>query len=54
MAWMIRPHRAARFLCIVRWILDGDVSGAIGFRWQAGTADLPAYVLGHIGFSVVP
>jgi predicted acetyltransferase len=44
----------ARLPSIVRWIWDGDVSGAIGFRWQAGTADLPAYVLGHIGFSVVP
>ncbi len=30
------------------------MSGAIGFRWQAGTAELPSYVLGHIGFSVVP
>lgn len=44
----------ARLPSIVRWIWDGDVSGAIGFRWQAGTAELPPYVLGHIGFSVVP
>jgi len=44
----------ARLPSIVRWIWDGDVSGAIGFRWQAGTAKLPPYVLGHIGFSVVP
>lgn len=44
----------ARLPSMVRWIWDGDVSGAIGFRWQAGTAELPPYVLGHIGFSVVP
>ncbi|MFM0284808.1 GNAT family N-acetyltransferase [Paraburkholderia sediminicola] len=44
----------ARLPSTVRWIWDGDVSGAIGFRWQAGTAELPPYVLGHIGFSVVP
>jgi len=43
-----------RLPSIVRWIWDGDVSGAIGFRWQAGTAELPPDVLGHIGFSVVP
>ncbi len=44
----------ARLPSIVRWIWDGDVSGAIGFRWQAGTTELPPNVLGHIGFSVVP
>jgi predicted acetyltransferase len=44
----------ARLPSIVRWIWDGDVCGAIGFRWQAGTAELPPYVLGHIGFSIVP
>jgi len=44
----------ARLPGIVRWIWDGDISGAIGFRWQAGTAELPPYVLGHIGFSIVP
>jgi predicted acetyltransferase len=44
----------ARLPSIVRWIWDGEVSGAIGFRWQVGTAELPSYVLGHIGFSVVP
>ncbi|WP_321788304.1 MULTISPECIES: GNAT family N-acetyltransferase [Paraburkholderia] len=44
----------ARLPSIVRWIWDGDFSGAIGFRWQPGTAELPQYVLGHIGFSVVP
>lgn len=44
----------ARLPSIVRWTWDGDFSGTIGFRWQAGTAELPPYVLGHIGFSVVP
>ncbi len=44
----------ARLPSVVRWIWDGDVSGAIGFRWQAGTTELPPNVLGHIGFSVVP
>lgn len=31
----------ARLPSVVRWIWDGDVCGAIGFRWQAGTAELP-------------
>jgi predicted acetyltransferase len=44
----------ARLPSIVRWVWDGEVCGAIGFRWQAGTAELPPYVTGHIGFSVVP
>ena len=37
-----------------RWIWDGDFCGAIGFRWQPGTSTLPAHLLGHIGYSVVP
>src|SRR5215510_1137146 len=37
-----------------RWMWDGEFCGAIGFRWQPGTAVLPPHVLGHIGFSVVP
>ena len=37
-----------------RWIWDGDFAGSIGFRWQPGTADLPDWVPGHIGYSVVP
>ncbi len=36
------------------WIWDGDFCGSIGFRWQRGTAELPPYCLGHIGYSVVP
>jgi predicted acetyltransferase len=37
-----------------RWMWDGDFCGSIGFRWQAGTNELPPHCLGHIGFSVVP
>ena len=37
-----------------RWMWDGAFCGSIGFRWQMGTAALPAHVLGHIGYAVVP
>src|SRR5688500_5676833 len=37
-----------------RWMWDGEFCGAIGFRWQPGTTELPPYCLGHIGFAVVP
>ncbi len=37
-----------------KWMWDGEFCGSIGFRWQPGTAELPSYVLGHIGYSVVP
>ena len=43
-----------------RWIWDDDADrddglcGHIGFRWQPGTSTLPPYVLGHIGYAVVP
>src|SRR5688500_5473504 len=37
-----------------RWVWDGEFCGAIGFRWQPGTTNLPPHVLGHIGFSIVP
>jgi predicted acetyltransferase len=33
---------------------DGEFCGSIGFRWQRGTSGLPPYVLGHIGYGVVP
>ena len=39
---------------ISRWIWDCDFCGSISLRWQAGTDALPAHVLGHIGYSVVP
>ena len=37
-----------------RWMWDGDFCGSIGFRWQRDTAELPPYVLGHIGYAVAP
>ncbi len=37
-----------------RWMWDGEFCGVIGFRWQPGSNELPPYVLGHIGFAVVP
>lgn len=37
-----------------KWMWDGEFAGSISFRWQPGTSDLPAHVLGHIGYSVVP
>jgi predicted acetyltransferase len=40
-----------------RWMWDdgnGGFCGQIGFRWQPGSSALPPYVLGHIGYAVVP
>ena len=37
-----------------KWMWDGEFAGTISFRWQPGTHELPDYVLGHIGYSVVP
>ena len=37
-----------------RWLWDGEFCGSIGFRWQPGTSELPAHILGHIGYAVVP
>lgn len=34
-------------------IWDGGFAGVIGLRYQAGTTDLPATCLGHIGYGVV-
>jgi predicted acetyltransferase len=36
------------------WISDGEFCGSIGFRHQPGSEDLPDYVLGHIGYAIVP
>ena len=36
------------------WMWDGEFCGSIGLRWQPGTTELPAYCLGHVGYSVVP
>jgi predicted acetyltransferase len=38
----------------VRWLWDGEFAGQVGLRWQPGTDALPAHVLGHIGYAVVP
>lgn len=38
----------------VRWIWDDGFCGIISLRHQAGTEELPAHVLGHIGYAVVP
>jgi predicted acetyltransferase len=38
----------------IRWIWDGDFCGQINLRWQPGTSELPEYVLGHVGYAVVP
>jgi len=37
-----------------KWMWDGEFAGTVNFRWLPGTSDLPAHVLGHIGYSVVP
>ena len=37
-----------------RWMWDGELCGSIGFRYQPGASELPDYVLGHIGYGVVP
>lgn len=37
-----------------KWMWDGEFAGAVNFRWQPGTNELPSHVLGHIGYSVVP
>jgi predicted acetyltransferase len=37
-----------------QWMWDGEFCGAIGFRWQPGSNELPAHCLGHIGYAVVP
>ena len=36
-----------------RWMWDGEFAGSVNLRWQSGTTELPAYVLGHIGYGVV-
>ena len=37
-----------------RWMWDESFCGSVNFRWQPGTSDLPSYVLGHLGYAVVP
>ena len=45
---------AARLPGFRLWLWDGEFCGSIGLRWQPGTSELPAHVLGHIGYAVVP
>ncbi len=45
---------AARLPGYRKWMWDGEFCGSIGLRWQPGTEALPPYVLGHVGYSVVP
>jgi predicted acetyltransferase len=45
---------APRLPGIHQWMWDGEFCGSIGFRWQPGTAELPPYCHGHIGYAVVP
>src|SRR6266481_1030682 len=45
---------AARLPGFRLWLWDTEFCGSIGLRWQPGTSELPAHVLGHIGYGVVP
>ena len=46
--------KQSRLPGITRWMWDGQYCGSINLRWQSGKNDLPATVLGHIGYDVVP
>lgn len=47
--------RVARIPGTRRWMWnDEGFVGNIGLRWMPGGAPLPAHVLGHIGYTVVP
>lgn len=37
-----------------RWIWAEGFCGVVNMRWQPGTAALPAHVLGHVGYGIVP
>ncbi len=48
---------AARLPARTFWIWDAAEDafcGSINLRWQAGTPTLPAHVLGHLGYTIVP
>ena len=45
---------AARLPGFRLWLWDTEFCGSIGLRWLPGTSELPAHVLGHIGYAVVP
>src|SRR5436305_10907471 len=44
---------AARLPGFRLWLWDAGFCGSIGLRWQLGTLELPAHVLGHIGYAFV-
>ena len=37
-----------RLPSLTRWIWSDGFCGSMGFRWQMGTSDLPAHVLGPV------
>ncbi|MGX9962816.1 GNAT family N-acetyltransferase [Roseomonas sp. F4] len=43
-----------RLPSFARWIWQDGFCGVISLRWQPGSGDLPPYVLGHIGYGIVP
>ncbi|MBN9561176.1 MAG: GNAT family N-acetyltransferase [Alphaproteobacteria bacterium] len=47
-------REVSRLPGLVRWMWDGEFCGAINLRYQPGTEELPPYVSGHVGYSVVP
>lgn len=46
--------QVARLPWLRYWISDGEYAGDMNLRWQPGTAELPPYCLGHVGYAVVP
>ena len=51
---LVDGSKAKRLPGYSRWMWDGDFCGSINFRWRPGATSLPPYVLGHIGYAVVP
>ena len=49
-----RRHKVARLPGFRRWIWDGDLPAASGCAGSLALDALPAHVLGHVGYSVVP
>jgi predicted acetyltransferase len=46
--------KVARIPGYIKWMWDGDFCGSIGLRWLPGERDVPSFVLGHVGYTVVP
>lgn len=46
--------QVARLPWVRYWISDGEYAGDMNLRWQPGTAELPPYCLGHVGYAVMP